>query len=122
MKDVRITLDEVLLRDARRIAAERSTTLNALIRDYLAADHARVAYNARATAHRRNLRGVDRRGRPAELDSRLYLEKTCPYASSPRRPTHCFPLSRAEMHSTCSKTISSVFGSYHHLLMLSPLD
>ncbi len=30
-----IALDEKTLRDARRIAAERSTTLNALIRDFL---------------------------------------------------------------------------------------
>ena len=30
-----IALDEATLRDARRIAAERSTSLNALIRDFL---------------------------------------------------------------------------------------
>ncbi len=30
-----IALDEALLRDARRIAAERSTSVNALIRDFL---------------------------------------------------------------------------------------
>jgi hypothetical protein len=35
MKNVTIALDEATLRDARRIAAERSTSLNALIRDYL---------------------------------------------------------------------------------------
>ena len=35
MKNVTIAIDEALLRDARRIAAERSTTLNALIRQYL---------------------------------------------------------------------------------------
>jgi hypothetical protein len=35
MKNVTIALDEATLRDARRIAADRSTTLNALIRDFL---------------------------------------------------------------------------------------
>jgi hypothetical protein len=35
MRNVTIALDEATLREARRIAAERSTSLNALIRDYL---------------------------------------------------------------------------------------
>jgi len=35
MKNVTIAIDEGTLRDARRIAAERSTSLNALIRDFL---------------------------------------------------------------------------------------
>jgi hypothetical protein len=35
MKNVTLALDEATLRDARRIAAERSTSLNALIRDFL---------------------------------------------------------------------------------------
>ena len=35
MKNVTIALDEATLRDARRIAAERSTSVNALIRDFL---------------------------------------------------------------------------------------
>ena len=35
MKNVTIALDESLLREVRRIAAERSTTLNSLIRDFL---------------------------------------------------------------------------------------
>ncbi len=35
MKNVTIALDEATLRDARRIAAERSTSLNGLIRDFL---------------------------------------------------------------------------------------
>lgn len=35
MKNVTIAIDEALLRDARRIAAERSTSLNSLIREYL---------------------------------------------------------------------------------------
>ena len=35
MKNVTIAIDEALLREARRIAAERSTSLNSLIREYL---------------------------------------------------------------------------------------
>lgn len=35
MKNVTIALDETLLREARRIAADRSTTLNAMIREFL---------------------------------------------------------------------------------------
>ena len=35
MKNVTIALDEAVLRDVRRIAADRSTTLNALIREFL---------------------------------------------------------------------------------------
>ena len=35
MKNVTIALDESLLREARRIAAERGTTLNAMIRKIL---------------------------------------------------------------------------------------
>jgi metal-responsive CopG/Arc/MetJ family transcriptional regulator len=35
MKNVTIALDEALLREARKIAAERSTTLNAMIREFL---------------------------------------------------------------------------------------
>jgi hypothetical protein len=35
MKNVTIALDEQILREARRIAANRSTTLNALIREHL---------------------------------------------------------------------------------------
>lgn len=35
MKNVTIALDEATLREARRIAAERATSLNALIRDFL---------------------------------------------------------------------------------------
>jgi hypothetical protein len=35
MKNVTIALDEATVRKARRIAAERSTSLNALIRDFL---------------------------------------------------------------------------------------
>ncbi len=35
MKNVTIALDDSLLREARRIAADRSTSLNAMIRDFL---------------------------------------------------------------------------------------
>lgn len=35
MKNVTIALDEATLREARRIAAERSTSLNHLIREFL---------------------------------------------------------------------------------------
>ncbi|MGQ0736932.1 MAG: DUF6364 family protein [Acidobacteriota bacterium] len=35
MKNVTIALDEATLREARRIAADRSTSLNALIREFL---------------------------------------------------------------------------------------
>lgn len=35
MKNVTIALDESLLREVRRIAADRSTSLNAMIREFL---------------------------------------------------------------------------------------
>jgi hypothetical protein len=35
MKNLTIALDEALLRESRRIAAERSTSLNAMIREFL---------------------------------------------------------------------------------------
>ena len=35
MKNVTIALDETLLREVRRVAADRSTTLNAMIREFL---------------------------------------------------------------------------------------
>ena len=35
MKNVTLALDEETLRAARRIAAERSTTVNALVREFL---------------------------------------------------------------------------------------
>lgn len=35
MKNVTIALDEATLREARRIAAERSTSLNGMIREFL---------------------------------------------------------------------------------------
>ena len=36
MKNVTIALDEATLREARRIAADRSTSLNGMIREFLA--------------------------------------------------------------------------------------
>ena len=35
MKNVTIALDEALLREARRVAADRGTTLNAMLREFL---------------------------------------------------------------------------------------
>lgn len=35
MKNVTLSLDEAVLREARRIAASRSTSLNAMIREFL---------------------------------------------------------------------------------------
>ena len=35
MRNVTISLDDALVREARRIAAERSTSLNAMIREFL---------------------------------------------------------------------------------------
>jgi hypothetical protein len=35
MKNVTIAIDDSLLREARRIAADRATTLNAMIREFL---------------------------------------------------------------------------------------
>lgn len=35
MKNVTLSVDEATLREARRIATERSTSLNAMIREYL---------------------------------------------------------------------------------------
>lgn len=36
MRNVTLAIEDDVLREARRIAAERSTTLNAMIRDFLA--------------------------------------------------------------------------------------
>ena len=35
MKNVTIALDEALIREARRVAADRGTTLNAMLREFL---------------------------------------------------------------------------------------
>ena len=51
MKNVTIALDEKTLRDARRIAAERSTSLNALLREFLERLTRRESH-ARTARHR----------------------------------------------------------------------
>jgi hypothetical protein len=48
LKNVTIAIDEATLRDARRIAAEGSTSLNALIRDFLERLTHREAHARRA--------------------------------------------------------------------------
>ncbi len=48
MKNVTIALDETLLWEVRRIAGERSTTLNAMIREYLEEVAAQEAQLSRA--------------------------------------------------------------------------
>ena len=48
MKNVTLAIDESLLREARRIAADRSTTLNAMIREYLQGLAERESKAARA--------------------------------------------------------------------------
>lgn len=48
MKNVTIALDEATLREARRIAADRSTSLNALIREFLERLTARESHARRA--------------------------------------------------------------------------
>jgi hypothetical protein len=50
MRNVTIALAEKTLRDARRIAAERSTTLNALIREFLERLTARESQSRSARA------------------------------------------------------------------------
>ena len=55
MKNVTLALNETTIREARRIAAERSTSLNAMIREYL------------EELTRRESRGVQARRRIAEL-------------------------------------------------------
>ena len=49
MKNVTIALDEALLRDVRRIASDRSTSLNAMIREFLRelSEHESKAVQAR---------------------------------------------------------------------------
>ncbi len=52
MKNVTLRVDEAKLLKARRIAAERSTSVNALIRDYL---DDLIAHESRTEAARREL-------------------------------------------------------------------
>jgi hypothetical protein len=48
MKNVTITVDDATLREARKIAAERSTSVNAMIRSFLEKLTQREAHAARA--------------------------------------------------------------------------
>ena len=66
MKNVTIAMDERLLREARRIAAERSTSLNAMIREYLTRLTER---ESRAVAARRRIVELCRESR-AEIGER----------------------------------------------------
>ena len=66
MKNLTIALDEATLRDARRIASERSTSLNGLIRDYLdrltrAESHTRKARSRIAALCRRSKAEIGKR-------------------------------------------------------------
>ena len=60
MKNVTIALDETTVREARRIAAERSTTLNGLIRDFLERLTLRESHARRA---RRRIAEICRRSK-----------------------------------------------------------
>ncbi len=62
MKNVTIALEESLLREARRIAADRSTTLNAMIRGFL------------EEIARHESRAVKARGRIVELCQETHAE------------------------------------------------
>jgi hypothetical protein len=52
MKNITLAIDEKVLREIRRYAAEHDTTVNALVRDYLTG---LVDFENRATAARRRL-------------------------------------------------------------------
>ena len=71
MKNVTIALDEKTLRDARRIAAERSTTLNALIRDFLERLTARESHSRSA---RRRIAELSREAK-AEVGERQWTRE-----------------------------------------------
>jgi hypothetical protein len=67
MKNVTLALDEATLREARRIAAERSTTVNAMVRDFLERltareSHARKARQRIAELCRNSTAEVGERG------------------------------------------------------------
>jgi len=68
MKNVTIAVDERLLREARRIAAERSTSLNAMIREYLTRLTER---ESRAVAARRRIVELCRESQ-AEIGERTW--------------------------------------------------
>ena len=71
MKNVTIALDEATLRDARRIAAERSTSLNGLVRDFL--DRLTKA-NSHALKARRRIRALCRRSK-AQVGERTWTRE-----------------------------------------------
>jgi len=48
MKNVTLAVEEATLREARRIAAERSTTVNAMVRDFLERLTARESHARKA--------------------------------------------------------------------------
>jgi hypothetical protein len=52
MKNITLAIDEKILREVRRYAAEHDTTVNALVRDYLTG---LVDFEERAAAARRHL-------------------------------------------------------------------
>jgi metal-responsive CopG/Arc/MetJ family transcriptional regulator len=62
MKNVTLSLDEAVLRDARRIAAERSTSVNALIREFL---DQLTARESRAHAARQRILKLSRSSKAA---------------------------------------------------------
>jgi hypothetical protein len=68
MKNLTIALDEALLRECRRIAAERSTSLNAMIREFLTELTLR---ESRAVAARRRIVELCRESR-AEVGPRSW--------------------------------------------------
>ena len=55
MKNVTLSVEEATLREARRIAAERSTSLNAMIREFLTELTERESHAARARGRIRDL-------------------------------------------------------------------
>jgi metal-responsive CopG/Arc/MetJ family transcriptional regulator len=68
MKNVTIAIDESLLREARRIASERSTTLNAMIREFL---EELAQQESRAVKARRRIVDLCRKSR-AEVGPRTW--------------------------------------------------
>jgi hypothetical protein len=68
MKNVTIAIDEALLREARRIAAERSTSLNSLIREYL---ERLTERESRSRSARRRIAALCRRS-TAEVGDRTW--------------------------------------------------
>lgn len=67
MKNVTLALDETTLRDARRIAAERSTSVNALVREFL---DQLTARESRAHEARQRIVKLSRSSRAARGNSK----------------------------------------------------